>query len=123
MTLYKRNAAGANRTAKVKTYRYHKQNKLDFKAINAAALSVLPSLLDRWLPDGKLFGGEYSARNPKRADRHAGSFKVNMRTGRWADFATGDKGGDVISLAAYLSGASQSEAARELSKMLGVSNA
>ena len=42
--------------------------------------------------------------NPTRPDRRAGSFKVNLRTGRWADFATGDKGGDAVSLAAYLSG-------------------
>jgi hypothetical protein len=35
-------------------------------------------------------------------DQNPGSFSINVRTGRWADFATGDKGGDVISLAAYL---------------------
>ena len=39
---------------------------------------------------------------------------------RWADFATGDKGGDVVSLAAYLSGTGQTEAARALADMLGV---
>jgi len=43
-----------------------------------------------------------------------------MRTGRWSDFATGDKGGDVISLAAYLSGTGQVEAACALAEMLGV---
>ena len=42
--------------------------------------------------------------NPTRADRRPGSFSVNTRTGRWADFATGDRGGDVVSLAAYLHG-------------------
>ena len=26
---------------------------LDFSRVDAAALSVLPSLLDRWLPDGR----------------------------------------------------------------------
>ena len=39
-----------------------------------------------------------------RSDRRPGSFSVNTRTGRWADFATGDRGGDVVSLAAYLHG-------------------
>ncbi|PJB72850.1 MAG: hypothetical protein CO093_02050 [Alphaproteobacteria bacterium CG_4_9_14_3_um_filter_47_13] len=97
--------------------------QLNFAEINAAALTVLPSLLGRWLPDGKLHGREYTARNPRRADRKAGSFRVNVRTGRWADFATGDKSGDVISLAAYLSGNGQGEAARELAKMLGVNHA
>jgi len=43
-----------------------------------------------------------------------------LRSGRWADFATDDKGGDVISLAAYLSGLSQAEAARELARALGI---
>ena len=64
-------------------------------------------------------GQEYEARNPTRSDRRPGSFKVNIRNGKWADFATGDKGGDVISLAAYLSGTDQAEAARALAGMLG----
>ena len=94
---------------------------LDFQAINAAALRVLPDLLARWVPDGKIQGREWSARNPKRGDRNPGSFKVNLATGRWADFASGDKGGDPISLAAYLFGLSQAEAARRVSGMLGMS--
>jgi hypothetical protein len=93
---------------------------IDFAAINAAALAALPSLLRRWLPGGVVEGNEYSARNPRRNDRRPGSFKANMRNGRWCDFATGDKGGDVVSLAAYLSGTNQVEAARALGEMLGV---
>jgi hypothetical protein len=60
------------------------------------------------------------ARNPRRQDRHLGSFRVNLRTGRWADFATGDRGGDVVSLAAFLAGISQADAARHLARMLGI---
>ena len=93
--------------------------QVDFAATNAAALAVLPSILHRWLPDGHTIGHEYTARNPTRNDRHAGSFKINICTGRWADFATGDVGGDPISLAAYLGGISQGEAARRLATMLG----
>lgn len=96
------------------------RRRLDFRAINSAALGVLPSLLHRWLPDGRTQGGEYVARNPRRNDRHPGSFRINLQTGRWADFATGDKGGDVISLAAYLADLSQGEAARRLAVMLGI---
>lgn len=95
-------------------------SSLDFPRINAAALSALPSLLDRWLPGGRKQGAEWVARNPTRSDRRPGSFSVNTRTGRWADFATGDRGGDVISLAAYLHGLRQGEAARKLADMLGV---
>ena len=93
---------------------------VDFGRVNAAALAALPALLDRWLPDGRKQGGEWVARNPKRSDRRAGSFSVNLRTGRWADFATGDKGGDPVSLAAYLHVLTQAEAARRLADMLGV---
>jgi hypothetical protein len=92
---------------------------VDFDRVNRAALTVLPGLLARWLPDGKWHGAEYLARNPKRADRRPGSFKVN-RNGRWADWAVKAKGGDVISLAAYLAGLSQIEAARELAHALGI---
>lgn len=60
------------------------------------------------------------ALNPTRRDRHLGSFRINVRSGRWADFATGDRGGDVVSLAAYLSHLKQSEAAEKLGGMLGL---
>ncbi len=97
-----------------------RQKQHDFREVNQLALSSLPTLLARWLPGGKMVGGEYSARNPKRADRHVGSFRINVRTGRWADFATGDKGGDVISLAAYLFDLTQGQAKNRLADMLEV---
>jgi hypothetical protein len=92
----------------------------DFAVVNAAALRRLQDILERWLPDGQRRGTEWVARNPTRADRRPGSFAVNLRTGRWADFATGDKGGDPVSLAAYLFHLSQGEAARRLAGMLGL---
>jgi hypothetical protein len=92
----------------------------DFEAISRTALAVLPALLERWLPGGKFEGNEYIALNPRRADRYPGSFKVNIRTGKWADFACDVTGGDPVSLAAYLSGLSQSDAARRLHAMLGL---
>lgn len=95
-------------------------NRIDFASVNAAALPVLPSLLARWLPDGRRDGHEWIALNPRRADRRPGSFRVNMTSGRWADFATGDRGGDPVSLAAFLAGTGQAEAARSLADMLGV---
>ena len=92
-----------------------------FDAVNEAALGCLPALCARWLPDGRRVGREWEARNPRRVDRRPGSFKVSLETGRWADFALPDaRGGDPISLAAYLRGCSQSEAARSLAHMLGV---
>jgi hypothetical protein len=94
--------------------------RIDFDGIAAAALRRSELIVRRWLPAGKREGREWVARNPRRADRRPGSFKVNLATGRWADFATGDAGGDLISLAAYLLSISQGEAARRLSDMLGL---
>ena len=61
------------------------------------------------------------AKNPTRADRRPGSFKINCRSGQWADFATGDRGGDVVSYVAYITGTAQVEAARRLAEALGIS--
>jgi hypothetical protein len=61
------------------------------------------------------------ALNPRRVDYNLGSFRINIRTGRWCDFAVeGARGGDVVSLAAYLGGLGQAEAARRLAAMLGI---
>jgi hypothetical protein len=93
--------------------------RVDFARLDRIALGRLSEILARWLPGGRIEAREYVALNPKRADRRPGSFKVNLDTGRWADFATGDKGGDPISLAAYLADCSQAEAARRIAVMLG----
>jgi hypothetical protein len=96
------------------------RSRVDFAAVNAAALPMLPTLLRRWLPEGRLEGDDWVALNPTRADRHLGSFRINVRTGRWSDFATGDKGGDPVSLAAYLAGIRQADAAVRLAEMIGL---
>jgi hypothetical protein len=81
------------------------------------------AVLKRILPKGGVdpADGEYVALNPRRVDRRLGSFRVNLATGRWADFALTDKsarGGDLISLVAYVKGLSQRDAALGLSRML-----
>ena len=93
----------------------------DFAAVNAAALGALPALVTRRLPSGRRQGREWVALNPRRVDRRLGSFRVNLQTGQWADFALTDaRGGDPVSLAAYLSGKPQADAARALAAMLGL---
>ena len=91
-----------------------RSHRIDFARVNAAARSALPALVRRWLPNGRQQGREYVVLNPNRADRRPGSFSINLRTGRWSDFATGDRGGDPVSLAAYLFNLSQADAARRL---------
>jgi hypothetical protein len=95
--------------------------RVDFDWINRAALARLPDILARWLPSGRIEGAEFVALNPRRADHRPGSFKVNLITGRWADFAVADaRGRDLVSLAAYLGGIGQAEAAKRLVAMLGI---
>lgn len=94
--------------------------RLEFDRVNRAALAVLPAILGRLLPGGKIVSGEYVCRNPRRVDRSPGSFKVNIRKGQWADFATADRGGDPVSLVAFVEGVSQGKAARLLAEMLGI---
>lgn len=94
---------------------------IDFAGLNAVCLSRFEGLLATWLPDGQLQGREWVALNPTRADKRTGSFRINVSTGRWADFATPDKGGDPISLYAYVNGLSQSRAALELKQQFGMS--
>jgi hypothetical protein len=80
---------------------------IDFAGISAAALRCSELIVRRWLPAGRREGREWVARNPRRVDKWAGSFKVNLAAGRWSDFATGD----LISLAAHRPSISQGEAA------------
>tara|TARA_Y100001949_G_C15950620_1_gene314552 strand:+ start:446 stop:673 length:228 start_codon:yes stop_codon:yes gene_type:complete len=74
---------------------------IDFNRINDA-LSL--DLVRKWLPNGKREGHEWVSVNPTRADQSAGSFKVSLKDGKWSDFATGDAGGDMVSLWATCKG-------------------
>jgi hypothetical protein len=94
--------------------------RIDFAKVNATASGALPGLLARWLPGGAQRGEEYVVRNPRRDDRRAGSFRINVRTGKWADFATGDRGGDPVSLFAFLKGLNQAHAAVAVAQIVGI---
>ena len=91
---------------------------IDFAAINASAIPHLETLCRRWLPGGKRIGMEWTCGSLH--GEAGGSCKVNLRTGKWADFAAGRSGGDPISLAAAVAGTGQVEAARNLARMLGL---
>lgn len=98
-----------------------RSGRIDFGRVNRSALANAVAVVRGLLPEGRMEGHEYVARNPLRPDRRLGSFKVNVSTGRWADFATGDGGGDLVSLAAFVSGLPQREAAIRLAESMGVS--
>jgi putative DNA primase/helicase len=105
-------------TATVATSRPTAAPAHDFKGTAAAALAAAGAVLSHWLPDGKHQGHEYQALNPTRADGKPGSFSINTNTGQWADFATDDKGGDLVSLVPKTHERSSS-AVRDLRKTSG----
>ena len=94
--------------------------RIDFGKINRAALADAERVVRAFLPDGVRQGNEWVARNPLRDDRHRGSLKVNLLTGRGADFSVGVRFGDLVGLAAYVSGCDQRTAALRLADALGV---
>lgn len=90
------------------------------KQVAAAALNSIDSVLGNWCAGGKREGHEYVALNPNRADSTSGSFKINLNTGAWADFAIDKSGGDLVALVAYLEGLTQFEGAKRLGAFLGI---
>lgn len=94
--------------------------RVDIRRVAGAALASIDTLLPEWLPGGRRDGHEFKALNPTRADDKIGSFSVNLNSGAWGDFATDDKGGDLVSLYAYIKGLTQLQAAKSLAQQLGV---
>ena len=94
--------------------------KIAFRRIADAALSYADAIVQRWLPDGRREGREWVAHNPKRTDHRPGSFKVNLHNGRWGDFSSGERGGDLVALAAFLFSLNQADAAKRVAEMLGL---
>lgn len=92
------------------------------KAVAHAALAQIDGLVTSWLPDAKREGGDYVAINPTRADKSKGSFRITRSNGKWHDAATGEGGGDLVSLYAYLHGTTQGEAARAIAPLVGLND-
>jgi len=90
------------------------------KKVASIALGDFNGVLNHWLPSGKHHGHEYVALNPRRTDRQPGSFSINTNTGGWSDFATGDKGKDLVSLVAYLENETQGKASERLAAFLNI---
>jgi hypothetical protein len=89
--------------------------------VAAAALADFDGAMS-WLglSGGKNQGREYLPLNPTRPDHKPGSLSINRDSGHWSDFATGDKGGDLVALAALIWGCRQIAAAEKLAAHYGV---
>lgn len=92
--------------------------RIDFGAVADAALNAAERLVSSWLPGGKRAGHEWQCGS--LSGEPGNSLSVNLKTGAWADFATDDRGGDLISLLAAIRGTKQGEAAREIARDLGL---
>lgn len=87
-------------------------NTYDFSSLAADLLARSAALCAEWFPAGKRRGHEYVVGdlNGNPGD----SLSINLSTGRWSDFATGEAGGDLISLYAAREGIDQGEAYKRL---------
>lgn len=90
---------------------------IDFAALAGALLDRAPTLVAQWLQGGVQRGHEWVCGDLSGGEGE--SLSVNLVTGRWADFAGNDKGGDLISLYAAIHGLNNGQAARELMDQLG----
>ncbi|MEL6288577.1 MAG: toprim domain-containing protein [Pseudomonadota bacterium] len=83
----------------------------DLPALKAVLQARIRELVRELAPEGSERGGIWTAKNPTRNDRNAGSFVVwlTKAPGAWKDYATQDKG-DVIDLIAYCTGLAMKDA-------------
>ncbi len=85
---------------------------MDFDSLSAQLLARSEALCCEWLPAGKRRGHEYVVGDLQ--GNPGDSLSINLNTGRWADFATGEAGGDFISLYAAMHRIEQGEAYKQL---------
>lgn len=90
---------------------------MDVRFVAQAALHEAERLVPLWLPDDPRVGSGWHGTRPA-PNEHFGSFKVNVTTGQWSDFASGDKVGDLVGLYAYLRTQSKRSGARISSRPL-----
>lgn len=88
-------------------------SEIDFPSLAQYLLSRAEEILHEWFPEGKRRGTEYVCGNLN--GEGGDSLSININTGIWADFASTERGGDLISLYAAIHGLKQSEAAIQLS--------
>lgn len=89
---------------------------IDFERVKQGIINN-PSVVAKYLPNGVKVGSEYRCANIFGGKGE--SFAINLNTGLWSDFATGDSGSSLIDLVALQKGITFKESAEELAKVLG----
>ena len=91
---------------------------INFTALADALLRDADNLVPRWLPGGDRRGHEYVCGS--LAGGKGSSCSINLVSGKWADFASDEKGNDLLSLYAAIHGLSQGKAAAEVAREEGL---
>jgi putative DNA primase/helicase len=90
----------------------------DYKDLNEQLKISVINLLHEWLPGGQVLGDEYCCGD--FTGRKGKSLKVNLNSTLWSDFATGESGGDLISLYARIKSIGNYEAFQQLASLGGI---
>ena len=90
---------------------------IDFSEVKKRYREDPIAILKRIIGAGRVEGGDYVALNPRRCDKKAGSFRIDIASGKFHDFATGDRGGSVIDLAAFVFNCDIATAAQKLRQL------
>lgn len=91
--------------------------RLDFEGLARALVERSRDIVPALLPGGQIKGKEYCCADIKGGK--GTSFKVNLDTGKWADFAVDQSGKDLIGLWAEVENIKQGEAAKRAAREIG----
>lgn len=91
---------------------------LNYAALADALLPMADDLVAQWLPGGARRGHEYVCGS--LAGGKGSSCSINLVNGQWADFASEERGHDLLSLYAKAHGLTMAKACVELARQLGL---
>ena len=91
---------------------------IQFAALAAALLPMAETLLLKWLQHGRRERNEWVCGS--LAGEAGSSCSININTGKWKDFATGEEGGDLVSLYAAIHDLSNAKAAIQVAREEGL---
>jgi putative DNA primase/helicase len=91
---------------------------INFQALAAALLDRAEYVVPAWLPGGHKNGHEWVCGS--LSGGKGSSTSVNLTTGAWADFASDEKGGDLVSLYAAVHGLTMGRAALAVARDEGL---
>lgn len=91
---------------------------INFTALAEALLARAGQLVPEWLPGGVVRGHEYVCGSLSGGS--GTSCSVNLVTGKWSDFSTGECGGDLLGLYAGIHDLSMGKAALQVSREEGL---